>query len=77
MKGRVPNGFGGWSDPKGRKMDEETARRRLPRVTCEGCGWRGSVAELEYDPEEDERAPAGEQIMMWCPQCGGAWWVYD
>jgi len=41
-----------------------------PGAYCEGCGWRGSVAELlGVDPDED--------TTLWCPQCGTSGWVYE
>jgi hypothetical protein len=41
--------------------------RELPKVKCNGCGWRGKCGELLGTDDEE---------TMWCPCCKCSGWEY-
>jgi len=48
----------------------QVAGERNPKVTCNGCGFRGTLADLLcVDQDEDTN--------IWCPQCRTMGWTYD
>lgn len=61
-----PIGTSRWKTKDGAPVTSERIERM--KVRCQGCRWRGHVGELLGEDDES---------TLWCPQCGGATWVYD
>lgn len=61
-------GLANWRDEKGKDMTSQKARKKLPKVKCQGCGWSGGIWELLAVDEEE---------TMWCPLCKTSGWIYD